>query len=528
MKVLGEMLIGQQSVRGTEAVIYALDPVRNEPLTPMFGGGGKAEVDRACHLAAQAYESFSKTTPQARAQFIESIAENLMALGDGLVERVMAETGLLRARVEGEQARTAAQLRMFASYVREGTWRRATIDSADPYRNPPKPDLRLHKIAIGPVGVFGSSNFPLLYSVAGGDTASAFAAGCPVVVKAHFSHLGTSELVGRAIQAAVAQAGFHEGVFSLLMGSGNTVGELLVDHPAITAVGFTGSEAGGMALVRRGQERRPPIPVFAEMTSINPIFLLPSAQSRRGVEFAKSFIHQMVAGAGQMCLKPGLIVAIEGDGYLELRAALHEAISTENASTMLSPGIHSNYSREVAKHSAHSDVSMLGQGEAPPNELGAQACIFEAEASALLKDNSLTDEMFGPAAMLVRCTDAEELLSLARHLGGQLSMTIQMESEDLDLAKNLLPILEKRTNRILANGFSNAVEISDAMIHGGPFPATNDSRFTSVGTLAIDRFLRPVCYQNLPTALLPKELLDDNPFDLWRILDGEITPIEAR
>ena len=506
MKVLGEMLIGQSAVRGTAAVIYALDPVTQQSLEPAFGGGGQDEVDRACGLAEAAYDSYSKTTPQARAQFIESIADNLMALGNILVERVMSETGLLRARVEGEQARTAAQLRMFASHIRQGTWRRATIDSADPSRNPPKPDLRLQKIAIGPVGIFGSSNFPLLYSVAGGDTASALAAGCPVVVKAHFSHLGTSELVGRAIQKAVADACFHEGVFSLLMGSGNTIGELLVDHPAITAVGFTGSEAGGMALVRRGQARRQPIPVFAEMTSINPIFLLPSAQSRRGRDFADRFIKQMTAGVGQMCLKPGLIVAVEGEGYLDLRTALQEAVSVQSAFTMLSPGIHANYSREVTKQRTHSDVSIVGQGGAAGSSLGGQAYMFEVNASALLKDKALSDEMFGPAAMLVKCADVEELLSVARHLGGQLSMTLQMEDDDLDLARQLLPILEKRTNRILANGFSNVVEISNAMVHGGPFPATNDSRFTSVGTLAIDRFLRPVCYQNLPAELLPQAL----------------------
>jgi NADP-dependent aldehyde dehydrogenase len=417
-----------------------------------------------------------------------------------------------------------SQLNLFATVVHKGLWRDATIDTSDSQRKPlPRPDLRMQKIPLGPVGVFGSSNFPLLYSVAGGDTASALAAGCPVVVKAHGSHLGTSELVGRAIQKAVADAGLHEGVFSLLIGDGNAIGEALVDHPAIKAVGFTGSEGGGMALVRRGQQRPEPIPVFAEMTSVNPNFILPGALAIRAESFARTFVDQLTVGVGQMCLKPGLILAIEGEGFDVLRIALRDALSSKPAATMLSPNIHGGYKRGVQRQQQGVGVALLGTGESSAKGLDGEACIFETEAHALLESMALANEVFGPSALLVRCRSVEEMLTVATHLHGQLTMTLQMEPADLPLAQRLMPILERKTNRILANGFSNIAEISYATIHGGPYPATSDSRFTSVGTSAIDRFLRPICYQNLPQELLPLALRDGNPLSLWRLSDGEIS-----
>jgi NADP-dependent aldehyde dehydrogenase len=524
MQVTGKMLIGQSSVRGTAGQIRAFNPVLNAEIEPVFYGGGAEEVDRACGLAAEAFPAYRNLSPAARAAFMRTAADNIEALGDVLYDRLTLETGLPKARAEGETARTVAQFRMFADLTEEGRWRCATIDTADAQRKPtPRLDQRMQKIGIGPVAVFGSSNFPMLYSVAGGDTASALAAGCPVVVKAHGSHMGVSELVGRAIQKAVAHHGLPEGVFSLLIGAGNELGEALVDHHLIQAVGFTGSQGGGMALVRRGLARPQPIPVFAEMTSINPTFLLPSAQASRAAEFATRFTQQMTAGVGQMCLKPGMILALDGASYDVLRKTLSAEISKSPAATMLSPGILANYNREVANEISSDKVKVLVGGSTPSKPGEGQSHILEIDASDLLDDMDLASEMFGPSAMLVRCTDFRQMLEFAARMSGQLTATLQIDEPDMDLARELIPILETRTNRIIANSFSNMVEISHATIHGGPFPATSDPRFTSVGATAIDRFLRPISYQNLPATLLPDPIQDGNPQGLWRLVDGKPT-----
>lgn len=521
MGVHGDMLIGQTTLHGNAEPLSAFDPTRAESIGPAFGGADQTDVDRACRLADTAYDSYSRTDPDLRAKFLEEIAANLMSLGDDLVERTMSETGLTRARIEGEQARTAGQLRLFADVVRSGLWRRATIVSADPRASVPRPDLRMHKIALGPVAVFGSSNFPLLYSVAGGDTASALAAGCPVIVKAHSSHLGTSELVGRAIQKAAADLGLHEGVFSLLIGAGNAVGEALVDHPVIKAVAFTGSQAGGMALVRRGQQRAEPVPVFAEMTSVNPNFVLPHVVASRGEALAIRFAGQMAAGVGQMCLKPGLLIAIEGSGFEAMRTVLRDVVLGQPAATMLSPGIHDAFVRRTDRQRAA--TTLIASGGVSSNKYEGQALLFETDAATLLDNMTIADEMFGPAAMIVRCQQFGDMVRIAEQLPGQLTITLQMDPEDLALAKALMPALERKTGRIIANGFSNAaVEFTSATIHGGPFPATSDSRFTSVGRTAIDRFLRPVAYQDLPATLLPPTLRDENPYALTRLRDDEV------
>ncbi|PXW28306.1 aldehyde dehydrogenase (NADP(+)) [Paraburkholderia caballeronis] len=523
MKVTGEMPIGKATRFGAAGTVKAFDPRRGVEIEPPFGVATADDVDDACQLALRAFESYRETSPAERGAFLVRAADNLLALGDVLYERAASETGLTVERIKGETARTAAQLKLFADVVRHGRWRNATIDSGDPTREPlPKAELRMQKVPVGPVAVFGASNFPILYSVAGGDTASALAAGCPVVVKAHGSHPGTSELVGKAIQAAVAQSGLHEGVFSLLIGAGNAVGEALVDHPAIHAVGFTGSEAGGMALVRRGAARPVPIPVFAEMTSVNPNFVLPHALEVRAPEFASRFVERMTAGAGQMCLKPGMIVAIEGPGFGALRDALAHALRGVPAQTMLSPGIYENFRRETER-SRHGQSSVsIAQGQAPEARFDGQSEIFEMDATELLAEPALAGEMFGPAAVLVRCRDTQQMLAVAAGLQGQLTVALHIDSGDIELARLLLPVVERKTNRILANKFSNMVEIGYATVHGGPFPATSDSRFTSVGATAIERFLRPVCYENLPAELLPPALRDDNPLSLWRVRDGEL------
>jgi alpha-ketoglutaric semialdehyde dehydrogenase len=520
MAITGNMLIGRADVRGTDAELHALDPAANRLIEPPFGGGGAAEVERACQLAAEAFDEYSHTGPEERACFIEGIAGNLETQAGAIVARCMLETGLAHERLAAELSWTVGQLRMFAAVVRRGFWRDATIDPADPDRQPtPRPDLRMQKVALGPVAVFGASNFPLLYSVAGGDTASALAAGCPVIVKAHGAHLGTSELVGRAIRKAVADAGFPEGVFSLVIGAGNEVGEALVDHKAIKAVAFTGSETGGMALVRRGQRRPEPIPVFAEMTSVNPHFLLPHAQVTRAAAFAKRFVEQMTAGAGQMCLKPGMILAIDGEGFDVLRDSLRTALSAVAAQTMLTPNIHHAYERGVEDQRSLPGVSELAHGAGAQKTFEGQAHIFEIDAAAVIDHMALTEEVFGPAAILIRCASVAQMQTIALNLGGQLSIVLHADANDVDVARMLLPAFERKTGRIVANGFSNIVEISDAQIHGGPFPATSDPRFTSVGSTAINRFLRPVSYQNFPAELLPPALRDDNPLNLWRLRD---------
>jgi 2,5-dioxopentanoate dehydrogenase len=523
MKVNGEMPIGTSSRFGAAGTFKAFDPRLGSEIEPPFGAATEQDVNDACQLALQAFETYRDTSPALRGAFLTHVADNLLALGDVLYERAASETALTIDRIKGETARTAGQLKLFADVVRHGHWRRATIDSGDPARQPiPKADLRMHKVPLGPVAVFGASNFPILYSVAGGDTASALAAGCPVIVKAHASHPGTSELVGKAIQAAVAETGLHEGVFSMLFGAGNAVGEALVDHPAIRAVAFTGSEGGGMALVRRGAARPVPIPVFAEMTSVNPNFVLPYALRNRAREFASRFVERMTAGVGQMCLKPGMIIVVEGDGLETLRHALREELEGISSETMLSPGIYENFvhERERTRHGV-SSVS-LATGRTPAASFEGQPEIFEIDAAAMLNAPSLAGEMFGPAALLVRCCDTEQMLAVGRSLQGQLTVALHMDPDDTELAEQLLPVVEHKTNRILANKFANMVEIGYATVHGGPFPATSDSRFTSVGATAIDRFLRPVCYENFPGALLPAALVDGNPLSLWRLRDGKL------
>ncbi len=523
MKLTGHMLIGSTDIWGPGREFRGINPATNKPLEPAFGSGNAEHVDQAVRLAVQAFDTYSRTAPETRALFLECIANNLEQDIQAIVERCMLETGLPCPRLEGEVSWTAGQLRMFADVVRRGLWRTATLVTADPIRSGgARPDMRMHKVALGPVGVFGASNFPILYSVAGGDTASALAAGAPVICRAHPSHPGTSELVGRAIRHAVKACDLPEGVFSLLTGQDHALGEALVDHPEIKAIAFTGSEEGGMAIYRRGQLRAEPIPVFAEMSSANPHFLLPHAQAARAEAFADRFIEQMAAGAGQMCLKPGIIIAIAGDGFELLKNRLINRLAGINAQTMLSPGIHKNYLRGVNKLQQSLGVSAIAEGQSKKQELEGEAYIFEVNASDVIGNMRIAEEVFGPAAILVCCQTFEEMQTIANQLRGQLSIVLHLDDDDVELARVLMPVFERKTGRIIANGFSNIVEICDAQIHGGPFPATSDSRFTSVGASAIDRFLRPVAYQDIPASLLPPALQDENPLGLWRLRDSQV------
>lgn len=517
------MLIGKEEVHGTQGTMRAFNPTIGAEFKEDFGAGGEAEVDRACLLAQEAFDSYRETDPETRARFLRSIAMGINDLGDALVNRASEETGLPKGRIEGERGRTVGQLEFFASIVRDGRWIGATLDSPLPDRKPlPRPDLRLRRIALGPVAVFAASNFPLAFSVAGGDTASALAAGCPVIVKAHSSHLGTSELIGRVIQRAVAECGLAEGVFSLILGHGKTIGQSLVSHPAIKAVGFTGSRQGGLSLMRTAANRPEPIPVYAEMSSVNPIFVFPSALDKNASAIARGFIDSMTLGVGQFCTNPGIVLGINSDSFQQFSRLATEDLSTRKAATMLSPAIHSAYQGGLERLNSAKGVDNLAQVEPGQGScLGAPA-LFSVTAKQLLDQPELAEEVFGPASVLISCETFQQMQAVVDQLSGQLTASLFVEEPDMPDAHALVPTLERKVGRIIFNQYPTGVEVSYAMVHGGPFPATSDSRTTSVGAGAIERFLRPVSYQNMPSALLPAALQDANPMKIWRLRDGNL------
>jgi len=522
MTLTGNQLIGQRAVPGSREAIRAIDPASNQVLEPAYAGGTGEHVAQACALAWAAFDGYRETSLEQRAVFLETIATQIEALGDALIDRAVAESGLPKARIQGERGRTCAQLRTFARVVRSGEWLDVRVDNALPERQPlPRADLRQRQVALGPVAVFGASNFPLAFSVAGGDTASALAAGCPVVVKAHGAHPGTSELVGQAVARAVQLCEMPEGVFSLLYGAGREVGLALVSDPRIKAVGFTGSRSGGLALCQAAQARPEPIPVYAEMSSINPVFLFDAALQARGKALAQGFIASLTQGAGQFCTNPGLLIARQGPALQRFIDAASNQVRLSAAQTMLTPGIVSAYQTGVAAlaENANAHVAASGQPEQGPNQCQAQ--LFVAQASAFLADPTLHAEVFGAASLVVACDSDAQVRQVAEHLEGQLTATLHLDDADLDNARSLLPTLERKAGRILVNGWPTGVEVCDAMVHGGPFPATSDARSTSVGTAAILRFLRPVCYQDFPDALLPQPLKHGNPLQLRRLLDGK-------
>jgi alpha-ketoglutaric semialdehyde dehydrogenase len=524
MNIQGEMIIGRQAVRGSAGTLRAHNPATRADIEPGFGTASADELAAACQLAEQAFDAYRAVPLEGRARFLETIAERIVDIGPILIERAAQESGLPVARLEGERGRTVNQLRLFAKVVRDGHFLEATLDAALPQRTPPRPDLRMRKIPVGPVAVFGASNFPLAFSVAGGDTASALAAGCPVVVKAHNAHLGTSELVAKAVRQAAEECGMPEGVFSMVIGEGNGIGADLVGHPAIKAVGFTGSRGGGLALVRIAAARKEPIPVYAEMSSINPLFLLPGALEEKGAALAPAFVDSLVLGVGQFCTNPGLVIGLAGPQLEAFTAAAAGALQAKGAGTMLTAGIHQAYVDAIEKRGGVSGLSLVARGSAEGQGCAAQAALYLCDAATFLANPALEEEIFGPASVMIACRDEAEILAVANHLEGQLTATVHATRADLGVAGSLLPILERKVGRILFNGFPTGVEVSHAMVHGGPFPATSDSRSTSVGATAIERFLRPVCYQDVPSELLPEALRDDNPLGLARVVDGVLRP----
>jgi len=522
----GEMFIGTRRVRGTFGAQKAFNPRANQEIAqPIFGLGDLDNVNQAADLAAQAFDEYRNLALEQRAKFLEDIAQNILDLGDALIERAMAETGLPQARIIGERGRTANQLRLFAQIVKEGSFLKATIDPALPKREPlPRQDLRLQKIALGPVAVFGASNFPLAFSVAGGDTAAALAAGCPVIVKAHSAHLGTAELIAGAITKAVLDNNLPLGVFSLLMGAGRSVGSALVAHPNICAVGFTGSRQGGLEILKIANNRPVPIPVYAEMSSINPVFLSPQVLKEKSAQLAQGFVDSLTLGAGQFCTNPGLVIAIDDENLASFVQEASSYIQTKDPQTMLTAGIYQTYCQSTAQIAATSGVSLVAQGkETNPAANAAGAALYITDGATFLANKNLHNEAFGPASLIVKVKNLAELLQVAESLEGQLTATLHFVADDANYVRQLLPVLERKAGRILANGWPTGVEVCYAMVHGGAFPSTSNAMHTSVGAYAIERFLRPVCYQDLPDELLPLALQEDNPLNLVRTIEGKIT-----
>lgn len=518
----GAILIGASERTGGQP-FHAINPATGEKGDVAFSSAMPAEVEQATKLADEAFESFSTLSPDARATFLESVADNIMGIGDLLIETAMAESGLPRARLEGERGRTVGQLRLFASYVRLGDWLDATIDRAMPDRAPlPRADLRRVNHSVGPVAVFGASNFPLAFSVAGGDTAAAFAAGSPVVVKGHSAHPGTGELVARAIQAAVKSCGLHEGVFSYLPGADRALGGALVADPRIKAVGFTGSRGGGTALMKIAAERPEPIPVYAEMSSINPVVLLPGALADRAEAMGAAFVGSLTMGSGQFCTNPGLVIALDGPDLDTFVASAAAAMSGAAPQVMLTPGIHEAYEKGVAALASADGVTTVARGTEAEGVNRGQAAFFATDSATFQSNPVLSEEVFGSSSVLIRCSSIDEVVATIAGLEGQLTATLQLGEGDEGHAATLLPTLSRKVGRILTNGWPTGVEVTHAMVHGGPFPSTADGRSTSVGTLAMMRFLRPVCYQDVPDVLLPAALQDANPWGLTRRVEGKL------
>ncbi|MGR3374899.1 aldehyde dehydrogenase (NADP(+)) [Pseudooceanicola nanhaiensis] len=501
-ELTGQHLIDGQWTPGGGS--YTSDPTTGEGFTVCSGGA--AEIDRAAKAAEVAFRTYGWTSREERARFLETIADEIEARGAQLTEIGSAETGLPAARLEGERGRTTGQLRLFAEHIRKGDYLDRRHDRALPDREPlPRPDLRMIQRPIGPVGVFGASNFPLAFSTAGGDTASALAAGCPVVVKGHPGHPGTGEIVADAIRAAIAACGMPAGTFALIQSNTNEAGEALVQHPLIRAVGFTGSFRGGKALFDLACARPEPIPFFGELGAINPVFVLPEAMAARGEEIAKGWAGSLTMGVGQFCTNPGIVVLPDGAGADAFAKTAAEALSGAKAEVMLNEGVAKGYNAGVEKLAKSNALKEVMRGPEAQARHGSPA-VFETTAEAWLGHRELADEVFGPAGILIRAKDEGERLAIAEALEGQLTATLQMDKGDIPAAQALMPVLERKAGRILANGFPTGVEVADAMVHGGPFPATTNFGATSVGTLAIRRFLRPVSFQNIDPALLPEDL----------------------
>jgi 2,5-dioxopentanoate dehydrogenase len=526
MELTGYSIIGYGRGHEGGEILRAFDPATDETLPPAYHSASPAEVNEAVKLAAQSFSAYGRLSGRERGRFLRGIADNLEAFGEALVERAVRETALPAARIRNELTRTCFQLRFFAEMIEEGSWVDARIDRGDPARQPlPKPDVRSLRVPLGPVAVFGASNFPLAFSVAGGDTASALAGGNPVLALAHYSHPGTAEFAGMAIRNAALNFGLPEGVFSLLYDAGHEVASALVAHPQVKAVGFTGSRTGGTALMKIASSRPEPIPVYAEMSSVNPVFILPGVLESRGEALAKGLHSSVTLGVGQFCTNPGIVVTTGNSN--SFASHLAELMSNTPPGTMLNRNIASSYHRAVAERSAHRGVKASAVQESAIESQG-NACrsgtaLFETDAATWLEDSTLQAEVFGPSTLLVHSGSREEMLAIAHRMEGNLTASVHGSEDDLREFADLIAVLETKVGRIIFNGFPTGLEVCNAIVHGGPFPATSDGRSTSVGGRAILRFTRLVCYQDFPDSALPQELQHTNPLGIWRQVAGRYT-----
>ncbi|WP_372637291.1 aldehyde dehydrogenase (NADP(+)) [Fodinibius sp.] len=518
MTLTGQNFIGRNRSANGSKTFKGINPATDAELEPQYVEATSDEVDQAVRKAEEAFNEYRQESKAKRAEFLEAVADEIMGLGDALIERCSKETGLNEGRLTGERSRTVNQLRLFAEVVREGSWVDARIDRSDA-----APDVRSMKMALGPVAVFGASNFPLAFSVAGGDTASALAAGCPIVVKAHPAHPGTCEMVAGAILKAVEKTGMPDGTFSMVQGISYDVGTALVTHPLIKAVGFTGSFKGGKALYDAAANRSEPIPVYAEMGSTNPIFLLPGALKEKGGEVAEGLMNSVNLGVGQFCTNPGLVAYEESDDAQVFHRSLAEHFKKAGAGTMLTSGIRSAYKEGLETLLQQEGVQLVasGSGNGSPNT--GVPHLLKVDSKHFLGNDDLEEEVFGPSTLTISAEGKADLIEIAQNLQGHLTATLYGTEEDLEAYSDLITVLQRKVGRLIFNGFPTGVEVNHAMIHGGPFPATTDSRTTSVGTSAIDRFARPVCFQDFPDSQLPEELKDKNPLNIWRLENGKHT-----
>jgi NADP-dependent aldehyde dehydrogenase len=523
MELTGLSFLGVKRGARGGAEFHAVNPQTGEALSPVYHSALADEIDEAVKLAAEAFESYSQASGKARATLLRRAADGFEAHKQVLAERAHLESALPMPRLLGEVGRTANQLRMFAGVVEEGSWVNARIDPALPDRQPlPRPDIRSMLRPLGPVAVFGASNFPLAFSVAGGDTASALAAGCPVVVKAHPAHPGTGEMAALILRDAVAAEGLHPGVFSMVYDAGIEAGAALVRHPLIRAVAFTGSLRGGRALMDLAAARPSPIPCFTEMSSGNPVFVLPGALRKGPAALANGLFGSFTLGAGQFCTKPGIVLVPETPESPAFVDELRGLVEKSQPFTLLTAGIAREYSRATEARAKQIHTVAAGGADATESPaVAAHARLFAATIDDLLSDPSLADEIFGPNALLVHCASEEDLLRAAKSLDGHLTVTIVGEEQDLTNYRILVDYLQQKAGRLIFNGYPTGVEVGHAMVHGGPYPSTSDPRFTSVGSLAIYRFARPVCFQGFPQAMLPPELQDGNPLGIRRLVDGK-------
>jgi len=521
----GKSIIGFHQGSGGAGSFQSSEPRTGRKLPTEFLAVTAAEIETVVKLAHEAFDSYGHLPGREKGKFLRAIAANIEAVADEVVERAEQETALPKGRLQSETGRTCNQLRLFAQLVEEGSWLDARIDRADPERKPlPRPDIRSLLRPLGPVVVFAPSNFPLAFSAAGGDTASALAGGNPVIVKAHSAHPGTSELVGQAVQKSARECGMPNGVFSLVFGSGAEVGTALVKHSWVKAVGFTGSRSGGRALMDLAAARPEPIPVYTEMSSTNPVFILPGALRKNSEAIAAGLYASFTLGAGQFCTKPGMVFLPEGTDDHAFISKLQKSVFDSAPFTLLTSGIKASYVEGSEQRRVRKGVNVLAQQTPPAGpEFNVGAVLFETDAASFLRDGELESEIFGPSTLLVRHSTRDQLLAAARGLEGHLTATVHGTEQDLQGFRELIWILEDKVGRLIFNGFPTGVEVCHAMVHGGPYPATSDGRSTSVGTRAIFRFTRAVCYQGFPDAALPEELQDANPLGIRRMVDGEIT-----